>query len=119
MDVHAYKQRLLELEHDLSARAARTADLGREQRTDTAVDAGDRSVTDESESEDFSEAERDAVVLDQVRDALRRIGDGTYGHCAVDGQPIDEARLDAVPWAKYCSRHQREIEGAPQKGPTL
>ncbi len=119
MDLQAYKRRLLELEQDLSARAERTADLGRDQRIDTAADAGDASVADESESEDFTEAELDAAVLDQVRDALRRIGDGTYGHCAVDGAPIEQARLDAVPWAKYCVRHQRLLEAASQPRSTL
>jgi RNA polymerase-binding transcription factor DksA len=52
---------------------------------DTAADAADESVADESESEDFTEAELDATILQQVQDALRRIEDGTYGQCLIDG----------------------------------
>ena len=70
--------------------------FGREQFLDTAADAGDASVADESESEDFSEAELDATILSQVREALQRIGNGTYGQCSIDGGPIESKRLDAV-----------------------
>lgn len=29
----------------------------------------------------------------------------TYGICIVDGEPIDEGRLEAVPWTPYCRKH--------------
>jgi RNA polymerase-binding transcription factor DksA len=45
-----------------------------------------------------------------VRAALRRIEDGTYGRCVVDGEPIGEKRLEAVPWTPYCLQHQAELE---------
>ena len=57
------------------------------------------AVADEAASEDFTAAELDATTLQQVRDALRRIEDGTYGRCLADGGPIETKRLDAVPWA--------------------
>ena len=43
-------------------------------------------------------AETDSAILAQVRAALARIADGTYGRCTVDGGPIDEKRLESVPW---------------------
>jgi DnaK suppressor protein len=58
------------------------------------------------------EAENDEVLqgLDemsraearQIREALRRIDDGTYGTCARCGRPIGAARLAAVPSALRC-----------------
>jgi DnaK suppressor protein len=45
-----------------------------------------------------------------VRVALRRIEAGTYGRCIVDGEPIDEKRLEALPWTPYCLKHQTELE---------
>jgi DnaK suppressor protein len=120
MNVQQYQQRLLELEKRLSTRATREENQGREQTTDTTGDAGDASVTDESESEDFTEAELDATVLQQVRDALKRIDDGTFGRCVVDGGPIEPKRLDAVPWTPYCVKHQQSLEAASgRKTPTL
>ncbi len=119
MDFQIYKRRLVDLEARLSGRAAREANLGREQLIDTAADAGDASVADEAESEDFTEAELDATVLQQVRDALRRIDEGTYGRCVVDGGPIEPGRLDAEPWTPYCIRHQKLLEDASRATPTL
>ena len=119
MDLQVYRRRLLELEASLSGRTARDADRGREQLIDTAADEGDASVADESESEDFSEAELDTTVLQQVRDALQRIQDGTFGRCLVDGRPIETKRLDAVPWAPYCIKHQELLEAASRPKPTL
>jgi len=119
MDVSRYKQRLSDLEASLSSRTTRDVESGREQLIDTAADAGDASVADESESEDFTEAQLDATILQQVQDALRRIENGTYGQCLVDGGPIDPKRLDAVPWAPYCIRHQKLLEAASRPKPTL
>jgi DnaK suppressor protein len=119
MDVSRYKQRLSDLEASLSSRTTRDVESGREQLIDTAADAGDASVADESESEDFTEAQLDATILQQVQDALRRIENGTYGQCLIDGGPIDPKRLDAVPWAPYCIRHQKLLEAASRPKPTL
>lgn len=119
MNVHKYKPRLLDLEANLSTRVAHEREQAREQVVDVARDAADDSVADEGESEDLSEAELGAAVLRQVRDALQRIEDGTYGRCLVDGQPIELDRLDAVPWAAYCRRHQEQLEAASRPKPTL
>jgi DnaK suppressor protein len=119
MNVDSYKQRLIELEASLSSRTTRDVKSGREQLIDTAADAGDASVADEAESEDFTEAQLDATILQQVQDALRRIENGTYGQCLIDGGPIDPKRLDAVPWAPYCIRHQKLLEAASRPKRTL
>ena len=119
MDVSRYKQRLIDLEATLSRRTTRDVESGREQLIDTPADAGDASVADESESEDFTEAQLDTTILQQVQDALRRIENGTYGQCLVDGGPIEPKRLDAVPWAPYCIRHQKLLESPFRPKPTL
>ncbi len=120
VDTQAYREQLLELETRLSVRTDREMADGREQTADSARDTGDASVADASASDNFSGAELDSTVLQQVRDALRRIEDGTYGTCIVDGGPIEEKRLRAVPWTPYCLDHQARIEAvAPAKMPTL
>ena len=123
MNVQEYKRRLLELETRLSTRAARERERAREQVIDSAGDAGDAgdaSVADETVSEAFTEAELDATVLQQVRDALQRIDDGTFGQCVVDGGPIEPKRLEAVPWTPYCLKHQTLLEAASRPvTPTL
>jgi DnaK suppressor protein len=119
MNISRYKQLLIEMEGRLWTRKARDVKSGREQLIDTAADAGDASVADEAESEDFTEAQLDATILQQVQDALQRIEKGTYGRCLIDGGPIDPRRLEAVPWAPYCIRHQKLLEAASRPKPTL
>lgn len=118
MNTQHYKQRLHDLETTLSARIGRQTDQGREEFVDSAHDVGDASVADERASEKFSEAEHNADVLQQVRDALGRLADGTFGRCIVDGGPIEEPRLEAVPWTPYCLEHATALE-AGSRTPTL
>ena len=120
MNTQDYKRRLLELEKRLVARTAGARDAARAQVIDSPRDAGDASLADEDESVDFTEAELDDTVLQQVRDALRRIEDGTFGQCLVDGGPIEPKRLEAMPWTPYCFKHQQLLEAAARpKTPTL
>ena len=58
-------------------------------------------------------------MLNQVRDALARIENGTYGHCLADGGPIDTKRLEAIPWTPYCLKHQELLKAGPSPRPTI
>jgi DnaK suppressor protein len=120
MNIQQYKQRLLDLETTLSARIAHEAAQGLGEFIDAAHDVGDTSVADEVASEEFIEAEHNSAVLQQVRDALGRVADGTFGTCIVDGGPIEEPRLEAVPWTPYCLKHAQGLEvAASPRTPTL
>ena len=44
----------------------------------------------------------DAKILRAIEEALSRIEKGTYGTCRDCGEPIAEARLNAIPWARVC-----------------
>jgi len=44
----------------------------------------------------------DAKILRAIEEALGRIDRGTYGVCRDCGEPIAEARLRAIPWARVC-----------------
>jgi RNA polymerase-binding transcription factor len=109
MNIDKYRQQLLELERALAKRLAMDRDTARNTGDDQAS-AGDAARADELKDEYFGLAESDAALFDQVRAALARIDQGTYGQCAADGEPIEEKRLDAVPWAAYCIRHEQELE---------
>jgi RNA polymerase-binding transcription factor len=70
---------------------------------DTATDTFDREL-DEGLEEDAGR------LLGQVDAALRRIEAGTYGKCDACGREIDEARLEAVPYATLCIDDARKQE---------
>jgi len=119
MTIDDYRQRLLGLERDLTNRLGEKVEAARNAR-DEQPDLSDLAVADELKEESFALAETDSEILGEVRAALGRIGEGTYGKCAVDGAPIEAKRLEAVPWTRYCLKHQAEIEErARTRTPTL
>ncbi len=120
MDREEYKKILLAKEHQLLAREQRAESNVRTTEDDQEVrDWSDGAVVDEDKSIASTEAGDDATLLGEVRAALQRIADGTFGRCRVDGKPIEEKRLRDVPWAAYCIRHQKEIEQGLPHDPTL
>ncbi|HAX41489.1 MAG: TraR/DksA family transcriptional regulator [Bryobacteraceae bacterium] len=50
--------------------------------------------------------DRESQLLRNVRAALRRINDGTYGVCLHCEEDINPKRLNAVPWAPFCIQCQ-------------
>jgi DnaK suppressor protein len=46
--------------------------------------------------------DRESNLLRNVRAALRRIDDGTFGTCVHCEDDISAKRLNAVPWSPYC-----------------
>lgn len=75
----------------------------------------DSNVDDEHDPEGATiafELSQASALLDQsssglaeVEAALARILAGTYGSCAVCGEPIAEGRLEARPWTPFCIAH--------------
>src|SRR5205823_6235913 len=50
------------------------------------------------------------TVLHEIEQALNRIETGTYGLCEVTGKPIETERLKAIPWARFSTEAQVELE---------
>jgi DnaK suppressor protein len=49
---------------------------------------------------DLMDSEKKMLV--EINDALRRIDDGVFGVCEGNGESIPKARLNAIPWARFC-----------------
>ena len=65
--------------------------------------------------------DRESTLLRQVKAALRRIHNGTFGMCADCEETISAKRLTAVPWATRCiqcqetaDREGEEVEDASE-----
>jgi DnaK suppressor protein len=56
---------------------------------------------------------QDKRELDEIADALRRLGSGAYGVCDSCHKPIALARLRAVPAARFCVHCQAGQEVVP------
>lgn len=66
-------------------------------------DAG-RDLLDAEIGEGLSERLQDA--LEAVARAEQRLAEGTYGLSVESGEPIPDARLEAVPWAERTAEEQ-------------
>jgi len=54
--------------------------------------------------------DRDSNMLRQIRRALGRIADGSYGVCLHCDEDISPKRVAAVPWAAYCIKCQEQVD---------
>jgi len=54
--------------------------------------------------------DRDSALLREVRAALRRIHDGSFGNCIECDWAINPKRLAAVPWALRCIECQEAAD---------
>lgn len=109
--VEDVRARLLALRAEAVERAA---GLGAA-KSDLVAASWGANIDDEHDPEGqtiaFERAQVDALATDarlrlaEVDAALDRLAAGTYGTCAVGGEPIDPARLLARPTATTCVEH--------------
>jgi DnaK suppressor protein len=67
--------------------------------------------TDNFEQEfTFSLLQNQEQALDEIRQALQRIDDGTFGQCEECHNPIPKARLQALPYTRYCVACARKLQ---------
>ena len=98
------------------------AEIGAEREADVAaVAATGIAATDVNDLEDQAskrerttvqdaEVQRDHNELGDVRAALVRLSNGSYGTCIDCAQPIDLQRLAAIPAAARCMACQTQLE---------
>jgi DnaK suppressor protein len=98
MQKGALSQSLKEKSGDLSGYAIHLAD--------SASDSYDRDLT-------LTLASREQNVLNDINAALEKIESGEYGCCEQCAHLIDEARLDAVPYARLCLQCKEHQEKNP------
>ena len=60
--------------------------------------------------------DRESNLLRNVRAALHRIDEGTFGVCLHCEEDISIKRLHAVPWAAYCIQCQENADRNQEEG---
>jgi DnaK suppressor protein len=58
---------------------------------------------------------RGAALVRQLRSAMERLDDGSYGICLQCEEPISPKRLKAVPWAELCIGCQETADRSNSK----
>ena len=101
-ELNKYKAMLETKMAELSAGLRNREDIAIE-KTPDALDevqlAGERELA-------IRNLDRESNMLRNVRGALARMADGSYGVCMHCDEDIKTKRLDAVPWTKYCIKCQ-------------
>jgi DnaK suppressor protein len=106
------------LQEILEQKVAEAAQVPR-RRTDIAIE---RSPDQMDEVQYAAERElaiqnldRESALLRDLRAALRRIQDGTFGVCMQCESDIPPKRLAAVPWASRCIQCQESADGSARE----
>ncbi len=108
MDLEYFRKVLSAKEQELIAEITRLEGEARESPVAEVGDWVDEATSDEGASNAYEESAVVSETLAQVRAALQRIDDGTYGRCVDCGRWISLARLEAVPWTPYCIDDQQK-----------
>ena len=121
MDLKHFEQKLLEKQQELEAELGTIEDDSRKGGNHDVEDSAEAATSDLSTSAALEQASLGTSMLEQVREALQRIQDGTYGTCIECDRQIEPARLEAIPWTPYCMEDQEKRDKMPSghKGPTL
>ena len=107
-DLAEFKHALLQKEQDLLSDIKRLQEDARQAQQSEVQDEIDEVTSSEVRAATLQENTIEWQTLQQVRAALLRIDDGTYGKCIDCGRDILPARLKAVPWTPYCIQDQQK-----------
>jgi DnaK suppressor protein len=105
-DLEKHKKALEAKQAELSLGLRNREDIAIEKVSDTIDEvqlAGERELA-------ILNLDRESSLLRQVRGALARFADGSYGVCMHCEDEIKPKRLDAVPWTKFCIRCQEAAD---------
>lgn len=98
-----YRKKLAEKRHEIIKEFQNNVNYRRE----SVADDGTQDIADKANmayNKEFifslTDAERDLLQL--IDDALSRLDENEFGACVSCGNEIKSARLEAVPWARYC-----------------
>ena len=115
IDMKEMKKRLLQRKREITRSRGDLTEVqpkvvNSDEIDDDTKDSGDYAVDVIEQQQEVAISANDRALLGEINDALQRIKDGTYGKCVVDGKPIPESRLKAVPWVARCVQHEEELE---------
>ncbi len=108
------EERGRELEHEVRGKIRHARHRSDEERE--VLDEGEACEVDVQSGLEFALLQIKADTLSAIDEAVRRLGDGTYGNCFECGERIHEARLQALPFAVRCKACEDVREMTAQRG---
>jgi DnaK suppressor protein len=111
-EINKYKE-MLEVKQAELSRLLRNRDEIAIDRSPDALDEVQRAAERELAIRNL---DRESGLLRNVKSALRRIGDGSYGVCIHCEEDISPRRLAAVPWTPFCIKCQEAADRDASEG---
>jgi DnaK suppressor protein len=103
MDSEHYRQSLLKKRAELlGGTAAKPLQWTMENNSGRQGDMADQAAGTNEVHIQLKLKQTDAKILQAIEEALGRVESGTYGVCRDCGEPIADARLNAIPWTRVC-----------------
>lgn len=102
----AYRDKLLERREALFRQVSEAELSSRERDAEATQDPADMAANAYAKELLISMSGNDRRLLAMIDEALARVEAGEYGSCVNCGEPVQEKRLEAVPWARHCLRCQ-------------
>ena len=115
-EIEKLKKTLERQLHDLQM------DFGREIQTmgsPALADINDQASLESERSFELRIKDRERKLIGKVQEALKKIGDGSYGVCESCGESIGIKRLLARPVTSYCINCKAEMEAEERKEENL
>lgn len=98
----SYRDRLVERREGLVGQVQAAEAYSRERDAEATQDPADMAANAYTKELLMSMSTNDRQLLDSIDGALARIEEGEYGYCDNCNEPIQEKRLEALPWAQHC-----------------
>lgn len=97
-----YQAKLEEIRASLVGEVAKNLKTNKEEFSDVVADVNDDATRAYNRQLMLNLGEQGWEKLKQVEEALESIKQGSYGICQKCDKAVPEARLNIVPFAKYC-----------------
>ena len=118
-EINSYRLRLLALKKRLGGDLSKLEEealqpVGGEASgglSDVPIHPADLGTDNYEEEVTLDLLENEDQILAEINDALARIEQGTFGRCENCHQEISRERLEALPYARYCIRCARKLQG--------
>ena len=101
-----FRDRLLGRREGLFRQVMEAEISSRERDAEATQDPADMAANAYTKELLISMSDNDRLLLGLIDEALARVEAGEYGNCINCGEPVQDKRLEAVPWARYCLRCQ-------------
>jgi DnaK suppressor protein len=115
-EIREYRRRLLEHLASLADEVKEIEQFALRPSGGTRFQSVDESIEEAELDVELSALEVEDRLGYEVREALERIQDKSFGQCESCGRAISRSRLDVIPYARRCASCETRLRMAEREG---